>query len=50
MPFSATVFNVLIASPSDVLAERAAIAQSLHDWNVLHAQDQGKILLPVMWE
>lgn len=50
MPFSATVFNVLIASPSDVPEERAAIAQSLHEWNSLHSQHQGKILLPVMWE
>ncbi|MHC2795951.1 hypothetical protein ACVINZ_004963 [Mesorhizobium jarvisii] len=50
MPFSATVFNVLIASPSDLPGERAAIAQSLQDWNSLHSEDQGKILLPVMWE
>ncbi|WP_426228856.1 hypothetical protein [Pararhizobium sp. DWP3-4] len=50
MPFSATVLNVLIASPSDVLDERAAIAQSLHEWNSLHSSDQGIILLPVMWE
>jgi hypothetical protein len=50
MPFSATVLNVLIASPSDVLDERAAIAQSLHEWNSLHSADQGIILLPVMWE
>ncbi|ESX21372.1 hypothetical protein [Mesorhizobium sp. LSJC264A00] len=50
MPFSSTVFNVLIASPSDVPEERATIAQSLHEWNSLQAQDQGKILLPVMWE
>jgi hypothetical protein len=28
MPFSATVLNVLIASPSDVSGEREAIAQS----------------------
>lgn len=50
MPFSATVFNVLIASPSDVPDERQTIAQSLQEWNTLHSQEQGKILLPVMWE
>lgn len=50
MPFSATVFNVLIASPSDVPKEREAIADSLHDWNALHSQATGKVLLPVMWE
>lgn len=50
MPFSATVYNILIASPSDVPEERIAIAQSLHDWNSLNAQDQGVFLQPVMWE
>ncbi|MBC2669170.1 hypothetical protein ACFOON_08320 [Novosphingobium piscinae] len=50
MPFSATVYNVLIASPSDVPHERQAIAQSLHEWNSLHAQTQGIMLQPVMWE
>jgi len=50
MPFSATVFNVLIASPSDVPDERLAIAQSLHDWNALNSQETGNVLLPVMWE
>lgn len=50
MPFSATVFNVLIASPSDVPDEREAIAESLREWNALHAKDTAKVLLPVMWE
>ncbi|MCV9960277.1 hypothetical protein OIU34_00040 [Pararhizobium sp. BT-229] len=50
MPFSATVMNVLIASPSDVPEERTTIAQSLHEWNSLHSATQGIILLPVMWE
>ncbi|QYM69897.1 hypothetical protein K1X80_06040 [Pseudomonas sp. So3.2b] len=50
MPYSASVFNVLIASPSDVPCERQAIAESLHEWNALHSQSTGKVLLPVMWE
>lgn len=50
MPFSATVLNVLIASPSDCSDERSAIAQSLHEWNSLHSATQQIILLPVMWE
>ena len=50
MPFSATVFNVLIASPSDVPDERNAIAQALHEWNALNSQEVGKVLMPVMWE
>lgn len=50
MPYSATVLNVLIASPSDVLEERTTIAESLHEWNSLHSATQGIILLPIMWE
>ncbi|MGX1236099.1 nucleoside 2-deoxyribosyltransferase [Bradyrhizobium japonicum] len=50
MPFPATVFNVLIASPSDVPHERAAIAECLYAWNALHSKDTGKVLLPMMWE
>lgn len=50
MPFSATVFNVLIASPSDVPREREAIASSLHEWNALNSKEVGKVLLPVKWE
>ena len=50
MPYSATVFSVLIASPSDVPVEREVIARTLHDWNALNSQEQGYVLLPVMWE
>ncbi|MEY9281675.1 hypothetical protein [Bradyrhizobium yuanmingense] len=50
MSYAATVFHVLIASPSDVPEEREAIAQSLHDWNGLHSFTTKTVLLPVMWE
>lgn len=50
MPYVATIFNVLIASPSDVPNERQAIAESLHEWNSLHSQSTSMALLPVMWE
>ncbi|GLQ92806.1 DUF4062 domain-containing protein [Dyella acidisoli] len=50
MPYSATVFSVLIASPSDVNDERKAIADALHEWNSLNSQVTGHVLLPVMWE
>lgn len=50
MPYSATVLNVLIASPSDIPEERSAIAESLYDWNALHSQTFGYVLLPVKWE
>jgi hypothetical protein len=50
MLFSATVLNVLIASPSDVPLERDAIALGIYDWNALHSKESGKVLLPVRWE
>jgi hypothetical protein len=50
MPYPATIFNVLIASPSDVAEERKAIAESLHEWNALHSQERAQALMPVMWE
>lgn len=50
MSYSATIFKVLIASPSDVPEERQAIASALHDWNSLHGEEQSKLLLPVMCE
>lgn len=50
MSFSATVLNVLIASPSDVPEEREAITESLYEWNALNSQMSGFVLLPVRWE
>lgn len=41
MSFSATVLNVLIASPSDVPEEREAITESLYEWNALNSQTTG---------
>lgn len=50
MPYAATVINVLIASPSDLSVERELIRDTIHSWNALHARDQSKVLLPIMWE
>ncbi|MEA2838822.1 MAG: hypothetical protein QOF41_152 [Methylobacteriaceae bacterium] len=50
MSHSATVLNVLIASPSDVLNERETIAQALYAWNSLHSVEKRIVLLPIRWE
>ncbi len=50
MPFSATVLKVFIASPGDVADERRAIRQVVAEWNAVHAEDRGTVLLPVGWE
>ncbi len=33
MPFPATVYKVLIASPSVLAEERAAVAEGIQTWN-----------------
>lgn len=48
--FTATVYRVLIASPSDVIDERRAIPDVIYSWNAVHAADLCTVLLPVMWE
>lgn len=50
MPFNASVFRVMIASPSDLREERQVVAEVLQDWNSQHASAENVILLPVRWE
>lgn len=48
--FTATVYRILIASPSDMQAERLAIREVIHAWNDSHTISLGIVLLSVMWE
>ena len=50
MSYQATVFKVMIASPSDVAAERNVIREVLTEWNNVNADSRRTILLPVGWE
>lgn len=50
MPFPASVIKVMIASPSDVTAERQVIREVIDDWNAEHAEDRGLILMDIGWE
>ena len=50
MSFAATVLKVMIASPSDVAAERKLIREVIHEWNVVNSEDRKVVLLPVGWE
>ncbi|WP_162802200.1 DUF4062 domain-containing protein [Ornithinimicrobium murale] len=50
MTFPAMVVRVLIASPGDTVAERAAVEQAIYDWNAARALGAGVILMPVRWE
>lgn len=50
MSYAATVYRILIASPSDVEAERAMIRDLVYQWNDVHSPTAGVVLLPVLWE
>lgn len=50
MSYSATVFLVMIASPSDVGAERTIIREVLTEWNAVHSEMRTIVLLPLAWE
>lgn len=50
MPYSANVFKVMIASPSDVAGERTIIREVLAEWNVIHSNTRKVVLLPIGWE
>ena len=50
MAFSAIVYRVLIASPSDVQREREAAEDAVRMWNSLHAESDNVALMPVRWE
>lgn len=50
MPYPATVFNIMIASPSDVNVERAIVRDVIHEWNGIHCASTNVILMPLGWE
>jgi hypothetical protein len=50
MPRNARCFDVLIASPSDVQAERQVISECIEDWNSQHSRATGTIIQPRRWE
>lgn len=50
MGYDARVFNVMIASPSDVASERSIVRDVIYDWNAVHSERENIVLLPVGWE
>ena len=50
MSYSATVYRVMIASPSDVAEEREIVRNVLHEWNSIHSEQTHVVFLPVGWE
>ena len=50
MPYAATVYKVMIASPNDVEQEREIIREVVAEWNAVHSEERGIVLLPIGWE
>ena len=50
MSYQAEVYNVMIASPSDVAEERKIARRLILDWNNIHSQARKIVLLPISWE
>lgn len=50
MAYQATVLNVMIASPSDVIEERQLVRDAIYEWNAIHSKQFGVMLNPVGWE
>lgn len=50
MPFEAQVYEVVIASPGDVLRERDVVREVVHEWTTVHSRDRSIVLLPTGWE
>ena len=50
MSHPATVFEVMIASPSDVSSERAIVRELLAEWNIVNSRNTHRVLLPAGWE
>src|SRR5436309_1247599 len=50
MPRQSTVYEVLIASPSDVGRERTVLAEVLEDWNSANSRTRNTSLQALRWE
>jgi hypothetical protein len=50
MPRNSAVYEVLIASPGDVVSERVVVAEVVEDWNAANASHFGIMLQSRRWE
>lgn len=50
MPRKATAFEILIASPGDVVTERLVLSEVIEDWNSSHSRSRGIMLQTRKWE
>jgi hypothetical protein len=50
MSYTAEVYNVMIASPSDVNEEREIARETILDWNNINSMTRKIVLMPLGWE
>ncbi len=50
MPVRATIYRILVASPSDVTDERKAVPEAISAWNTANSYYRGIYLEPVLFE
>ena len=50
MAFQATVYNVMVASPSDIAEERDTVQATIAEWNSVHSGRSKVVLVPIRWE
>jgi hypothetical protein len=48
--YSANVYKIFLASPSDVAKERQIARETINKWNELHSEETGIILQAIGWE
>ncbi len=49
MPYQATVINVMIAGPSDVVEELEIARDVIYEWNFTDAEHSGVVAMPTGW-
>lgn len=50
LSFKALVYEIVIASPSDLQKDRKAVKEAILQWNSNHSKDYNIVFHPVMWE
>jgi hypothetical protein len=50
MSYQATVVEILLAGPGDVVEERREIAEAIETWNQRHSHQMNIVMRPVTWE
>ena len=48
--YSANVYKIFLASPSDVAKERQISRETIQKWNELHSENTGIVLQAIGWE